>query len=555
MKLSAIVFSALAVSVAANYVPTKVDCPSDVNLTRKADGLSAQEAKYIASRHTKATESLRQYLKPLDIKARGNSSFDVDAFLNQSSPRLAVAAAGGGLRATLTGAGVMAALDNRVDSSSKVGGFLQATEYMSGLSGGSWLVGHMALSDLITGADLAAALSRLFKLPGSMGTLGILTKVIFDTTSKHGAGYQTSVTDQWGRLIYYMCANAGLNSSDPTWSGIKHLDSFTSFDMPFPIILGTTLFPGTSFDVTTIGFNNSIVEMTPYEWGTWDRNVRHFVDTEYLGTSFENGKPTGQCTTGYDNAGFLLGTSSNVFNSPLADLGFEGILGILLQDLIKALEVVNLADYELGVYENPFYKLDGISSNQTISKGMYVCDGGFDLETIPILPFLQPEREVDVVVAIDPSTDTADGWPNGAALRNTLHKSNWEFGPGVFPNIPDNDTFINDNLTARPIFFGCNTTSLKTYKDSDRHSPVIVYVPIIDLTYPSNFSTGKLIYSEEELWGSVTNGYNVMTQLNGTANVGWDKCLGCVSLLREFQRRDSDVPNDCEQCFSDYCYN
>ncbi|KAG5361381.1 Lysophospholipase 3 [Yarrowia sp. C11] len=569
MKISATLVAALATSVVANYAPIEVECPSDVNLSRPADGLSEQEADYINERHKKTTEALKTYLGNLDIKARGDSNFDTDSFLNESSPKLAIAAAGGGFRAMLVGAGVLAALDNRVDEDNKIGGFLQSADYLAGLSGGAWLVGSLVLNDWPTVPEIQADPNVWYLNksmvgsadPGSMNTIGLMAKVLADTTSKLAAGYQTSLTDQWGRLVAYQTINSshtegGLDATEVTWSGIRNISSFVSHEIPFPIILGTSLFPGTSHDVDQIRFNNSIIEMTPYEWGTWDRTIRRFVDTEYLGTEMSDGKPTGNCTRRYDNAGFLMGTSSSIFNMDMATFGFGGFENILLNNLFSVLDIVNEGTFNVAVFNpNPFYEQEGVQSNQTISKALYVCDGGFDKEAIPILPFLQPEREVDVVLAIDPSTDTKDKWPDGQSLRITQDKSDWEFGKDIFPRIPSNDTFLKQKLNAKPVFFGCNTTSLKTYNDTDRYSPVIVYIPMSDITFESNFSTGKLSYTNEEQEGMITNGFNMMTRSNGTEDSNWDKCLGCVTLLREFQRRDSDVPNDCEQCFSDYCFN
>lgn len=569
MKFSATIVTALAASAVANYAPIKVECPTDVNISRNADGLSNQEADYINERHKKTSKALRKYLGGLDIKTRGDSSFDTDSFLNETTPKIAISAAGGGFRAMLVGAGVIAALDNRVDSKNKNGGFLQSADYLAGLSGGAWLVGSLVLNDWPTVPEIQADPNVWYLNkslvgsadPGSMNQIGLFAKVLADTTGKLAAGYQTSLTDQWGRLVSYQTINSshakdGLDATEVTWSGITNISSFTSHDMPFPIILGTSLFPGTSHDVDQIRFNNSIIEMTPYEWGTWDKNIRQFVLTEYLGTELSDGKPTGNCTKRYDNAGFLMGTSSSIFNMDMKTLGFGGFESVLLQDLFSALDIVNEGSFNVAVFNpNPFYQQFGLETNQTISKALYVCDGGFDKQTIPILPFLQPDREIDVVVAIDPSTDTEDSWPDGESLRATQHKSDWEFGADVFPKIPSNDTFLSKNLTTKPVFFGCNTTNLKTYKDSDRYSPVIIYVPMSDISYPTNFSTGKLSYTSEEQQRTIQNGFNMMTRSNGTEDSNWDKCLGCVTLLREFQRRDSDVPNDCEQCFSDYCYN
>jgi len=50
--------------------------------------------------------------------------------------------------------------------------------------------------------------------------------------------------------------------------------------------------------------------------GSWDPNLSAMVNLTYVGTHLLNGKPengTG-CVTGFDQAGFVIGTSSSLFN-------------------------------------------------------------------------------------------------------------------------------------------------------------------------------------------------------------------------------------------------
>lgn len=83
----------------------------------------------MSSRRNKTKPALSTFLKKQNI-----DNFDVDSFLERASPKLAVAAAGGGLRATYMGMGTFQALDNRTENST-LAGYLQAVDYMSGLSG------------------------------------------------------------------------------------------------------------------------------------------------------------------------------------------------------------------------------------------------------------------------------------------------------------------------------------------------------------------------------------------------------------------------------------
>lgn len=542
------VFASLAT---ADYTPVRVPCPS-ANLTRPAVGLHPEEAAYIEQRHSKSGESLKTFLKTLEI-----SSFDVDSFLDEKSPKIAIAIAGGGVRASLFGAGVLAGLDGRV-AQKGTGGLLQAADYIAGLSGGSWLVGLLCLSDWMA-ADQLVEMSEKMKFPGMFDTFGMTIKILKDTMGKKKAGYQTSVVDQWGRLFHYVTAEAGLNYTDPTWSGIRNLSSFQDFSMPFPIITSTSLFPGTSFDVTHIDYINPMVELTPFEVGSWDRNFRYFADTEFLGTEMENSQPLDQCVRNYDNHGLFLGSSGGIFNADvIAGFEMKGYHATFLTGVLEYLDLVNQGEFRVGLIQNPFYKMSDISSNQTISRFMYLCDGGFEKQqNIPLLPFLQPEREIDLLIATDPSTDTLEGhgWPNGASLRHTKEKSDLEFGKGIYPEIPDEEEYLNRNLSMQPAFFGCNITSLKQYNNTERFSPVIVNIPMGNLTYASNFSTGKFFYTHEETQGTYLNAYNMVTRSNLTEDASWNVCLGCVSLLREFQRRASNIPNECQSCFDRYCFN
>lgn len=83
------------------------------------------------------------------------SGFDAAAYITSNAknttalPNVAIAFSGGGYRALLNGAGALQAFDNRETNSTTsghLGGLLQASTYVAGLSGGSWLVGSIFVS-------------------------------------------------------------------------------------------------------------------------------------------------------------------------------------------------------------------------------------------------------------------------------------------------------------------------------------------------------------------------------------------------------------------------
>jgi lysophospholipase len=89
--------------------------------------------------------------------------FDASSYINSISnnasalPNIGIAISGGGYRALMNGAGFVAAADNRTTNStnaSQLGGLLQATTYLAGLSGGGWLVGSLFTNNFSSAQDL-----------------------------------------------------------------------------------------------------------------------------------------------------------------------------------------------------------------------------------------------------------------------------------------------------------------------------------------------------------------------------------------------------------------
>ncbi|TVY62626.1 Lysophospholipase 1 [Fusarium oxysporum f. sp. cubense] len=95
--------------------------------------------------------ALKGILKRFNIE-----NIDTDAYLDAivshagALPRIAIAIPGGGYRAMMNGAGSIAVFDNRTTNSNNVGhlgGILLAATYLSGLSGGSWVVGNLFMQN------------------------------------------------------------------------------------------------------------------------------------------------------------------------------------------------------------------------------------------------------------------------------------------------------------------------------------------------------------------------------------------------------------------------
>ena len=514
---------------ASAYTPYKSTCPS-TPLVRRAIGISTGEANYIAARRRVSATALAKWLQSVNPE-----------FCTRKVPSVGLALSGGGLRALLEGAGVIQAFDSR-DSTVGTSGLYQGLVYLAGLSGGSWLVSSLAGNNWPTVSSLKtglweAAFDRTVAFPGTNSTANDAL-IVKDIVSKNDAGFPVTITDPWGRLLSYQLLDGTDGGVADRMSGLTSLSSFTSHNAPYPIITSIEAASGQCIP----GAGNPQMEMHPYEWGSWDSGIAAFTPTAYLGTSVVDGNPAvpGSCIQNFDNLGFLLGTSSNLFSescipNPSVNSSDEEIS--ILEKFLTGISTGLLRD-EFSLYPNPFYGFRGspLVSNQT---ELFLVDGGNSGQENPIWPFIQAARAdtIDVLIVNDNAGDTADNFPNGTEIYATYVQAQLQ-GLTRMPVIPPVSTFLSKGLNKRATFFGCQ----------DDHVLTIVYLPNVAYTFPSNQSAFQLQYSQNDTAGMIANGVLIGTQ-NGDAN--WPTCLGCALV----KKTGDPVPSACGACFEKYCYN
>lgn len=136
-----------------SYAPGKIDCPANSSLTRDANEISPWEKDWLEGRDQVSKENLIEFLNHANM-----TDFDAESYLNglDRSIKIGIAFSGGGYRAMLNGAGQMAALDNRTRGAWEhgLGGLLQASTYLVGLSGGNWLVGSIVMNNWTSVQDI-----------------------------------------------------------------------------------------------------------------------------------------------------------------------------------------------------------------------------------------------------------------------------------------------------------------------------------------------------------------------------------------------------------------
>jgi lysophospholipase len=58
------------------------------------------------------------------------------------------------------------------------------------------------------------------------------------------------------------------------------------------------------------------IKLSPLEFGSWDPDLSAMTNMTYVGTHLTNGQPPNDtgCVTGFDEVGFIIGTSASLFN-------------------------------------------------------------------------------------------------------------------------------------------------------------------------------------------------------------------------------------------------
>lgn len=555
------------------YAPRQTLCP-DFDVVRNASEINAAEEEYVQSRQAITNENLIDFLE----NVAKIPDFDAESFINDNKDThnisIGLAFSGGGYRAMLAGAGEILALDNRYKDSELrgLGGLLQSSTYLTGLSGGGWLVGTLVLNDWISVGDILEEDSGIWDLSDSIfnpNGLNLIRTVSYYNSlrealdQKSDYGFATSITDVWGRALSMQFFNQDdypTGGENMTWSGIKERDSYKNHLMPYPILIANGRNPNTII----INENSTVYEISPNELGSWDPSVRSFVNIEFMGTKLERGQPnTLECISHFDNAGFMMGTLSSLFNQGLlrvtdSDLNWalKRILQMILLPLLKN-------EVDIAVHEpNPFFKTDYGDSDEILNdSSLHLVDGGEDQQNVPLYPLIQKTRNVDVIFGFDNSADTDQNWPNGTSFVHTFQRQFGKQGHGTpFPFVPSSQEFLRGGLNQRPVFFGCdakNLSDLVAWHDSDYDStdvPLVIYIPNSPHTNKANSSTYKMSYEEDEKLDLIKNGFEVSSRGNYTNDREWPTCVGCAIIRRQQERLGEEQSKECQRCFERYCW-
>lgn len=558
-------------SIENPYQPIQTSCPTS-EIVRQADGLCSEEKEYIELRHDITNKNLIDFL----TKRAKLSDFDAESFIKNYSPvhniTIGLAFSGGGYRAMLTGAGQISGLDDRIDdaNSKGLGGLLQSSTYLVGLSGGNWLVGTLVLNDWISVGDIYSGDAEIWSLehnifvPDGLNvfkTVGYYNSIQDAVLAKDDAGFNTSITDIWGLALMNQFLPGDRIGMNLTWSGIRDLKNFKNHEMPYPIVVADGRTPFTFI----LNENSTVFEISPYELGSWDPSLEYFADTRYIGSTMYNGdNATDECVVNFDNAGFVMGTSSSLFNQIIIRAATSNLPDVVKSILENILGGLSYDNDDIAAYSpNPFFHAEHAGNKSIVDNStLFLVDGGEDAQNVPFYPLIQNSRKVDVIFGFDNSADTEQNWPNGTSIVHTYLRQFSNQGKGTpFPYVPDIDTFLSDEMNQRPYFFGCDAKNLTYLMDFHNNSninstdvPLVVYIPNSYYSKESNTSTFKMTYDPDEKYDLFQNGFEIATRGNLSTDADWARCVGCAIIRRSQERLQIEQSDECKQCFDEYCW-
>ncbi|GJJ05861.1 hypothetical protein Clacol_000048 [Clathrus columnatus] len=579
------------------YAPrVNVQCPSNNSEIFRTffpqnQTLHPEEQAYVQGRQPQILDAWRSWIQGPEI------GYNMSQFQSDSYPSVGMAISGGGFRASLFGAGVLNAYDARNTTAKALGtgGLYNVATYVAGASGGSWAVasqlfnpGAESYYDLVLGGGNGDEQGWLLDInvafPNGDNFLDSKNEefygaIVANAKAKGETSLPISVTDIWAGLLSYHFLNGTTRDNFFTttnathgagilWSDIPNSPLFQSRTIPFPVVISDSRSP--SSDGERPSLEDVVYEISPFEFGSWDPTLSSMVNLKFAGTNLNEGTPANStsCVTGFDQAAYIIGTSSNLWDSAAFILTSEAgsvtsLLGPLGDALDKLIAKIVSNGEDTALWPNPFAGLNKGVFLDALSTNLHLDDGGENAENVPIEPLMLKPRNVDVVVAIDSTAETTLGtkhnFPNGTAmntaatrLRTILSKTHQQAPP-----IPPDFAITGNNLHVS--FFGCDPTQ------DPPEFPLIIYVPnsppCTGDSPVTNTGAFQLSYSaihQQQFFNQTFLGATCGFVPNTTSiDINFPSCLKCAAIDRARLTTTPPIQRSaiCQQCFDRYCFN
>ncbi|KAJ7885892.1 FabD/lysophospholipase-like protein [Mycena olivaceomarginata] len=485
--------SAFAAGASAPTPPAYATCSSEVTYVRPAsEGLSPGESNWLDSRRPQVVSALESYLTLAAIPGFDVSTYVSTLSANDSAvPVIGQAYSGGGTRATVTFIAPLSPpvtevrrLDGRdrysksVDA--KTGGLSQATTYVAG------------------------------HVPNSAYELLQL---------KANAGFNLSIADVMGIAEVFYPAKGVIGS---TFGGLLSSAAYTNGSVTLPFLImaegipqgltGSNSYDGILFPINN-ATNQTIYEISPIEFGSWQGRAQAFTPTSLLGTPLRAGVPVNEseCVTGWDSSPWVFGAAT----AAEADW-------VVIVDTNNTLGIFSRAESRQKRQELAYPP----NETELMAESQVKELGAFITGILPAVLGLLGNATIQATTSRRRAFKNKRNWhwpgksylatypaseKNGLLTLNTAAIAIANNVP--FPKLPDVNTFLINNYTLAPVFFGCSTNL-------------------------SN-STGP---SEAQIQLLLQNTLYVVAQSNTT----WAQCIP--------ERLGQAIPDQCTLCFERHCW-
>ncbi|KAJ7840791.1 FabD/lysophospholipase-like protein [Mycena leptocephala] len=577
--------SAFAAGASAPTSPAYGTCSSELTYVRPAsEGLSPEESNWLDSRRPQVVSALKSYLTLAAIPG-----FDVSTYISTLSangsavPVIGQAYSGGGsecfMHFTL---GFYQSFDSRYSKSvaAKTGGLSQATTYVAGLSGGCEAIMALAINDFVDVQTLVTG--------GAFNNSAVPRSAYELLQLKANAGFNLSIADVTGTAELFYAAKGVIG---PTFSGLFSSAAYTNGSVPLPFLImaegipqglpGSTSYDGILFPINN-ATNQTIYEISPIEFGSWQGRAQAFTPTSLLGTPLKAGVPINEseCVTGWDSSAWVLGAAVAAQADWVVIVDTNNTLGIfsraesrrkraelayppdeteliaesqvkelgafikgVLPGILSLLGNATIQEVGYGLVANPFLGYDKSEAGLQEQATLALVDAGESGQETPIWPLIQPVRKMDFLLVSDSSgVELSSGWMNGTNLINTAAMAIANDVP--FPKLPDVNTFLINNYTLAPVFFGKLTPITGC---NEPEVPLLLYVA--DAPY-SAYSNATTLVAEAQIQLLLQNTLDLVSQSNTT----WAQCIACGSILRSLERLGQAIPDQCKLCFERHCW-
>ena len=392
------------------------------NLTvnvRESSNLCSQEQGFLTQRHHHVKKSIENIL--------GHS------IKNEHVPKIGICGSGGGYRALVAMFGSISGFEQT--------GLLDCVTYASGLSGATWMLGtwyahqgNLPLLKIILKSELQNSLLSDLEI----------TAIIKDGFIKFLYGQKLSLVGLFGNMAANrLFGDFGREAYNLKFSDISEMIRYGK--MPMPIMTAITVEGGYSW-----------LEFTPFEVGS--DQLEFHIPTWSLGRRFEGGLSTNR--TPENSLGYIMGLCGSAFTISLSEAmeGYSRFFPSIIYetlDTVSGFTEIGHSRISPGIISNPQYKNAQRPLNHF--PDLPAVDGGFYFN-IPLPALLKKERQVDMIIVLDHSSDIENAQELRKAARYAKkHGYRW-------PKIN---------------YRNLHTKAVTVFVDPDPSIPMLLYIPLL----------------------------------------------------------------------------